>query len=130
MDESQQKTILIADDEPGQRALLEMVLSAEGYRVTAVEDGRQVLDYLKEQTPDLMILDVKMPVLSGIDVCDRVKRIKRLQHIPIIILTALKDERIQTEARLAKADAVVLKPLSGKDFRLKVKSLLSGATTE
>lgn len=121
---SDAKTILIADDLQGQRLVLDMLLSADGYRVEAVEDGREALEYLKHHTPDLAILDVNMPHVSGIDVCHRMKRVPRLKDVPVIILTVLKDERTQEEARLARADRVVLKPLEGKDFRATVRDLL------
>lgn len=117
----------MADDAQGQRLLLDMLLTADGHTVDAVEDGRAALDYLKETTPDLVILDVSMPHLSGIDVCHRLKRIPRLQHVPVVILTALSDERTQEMARFAHADAIVTKPLEGKDFRATVRELLAAS---
>lgn len=121
---SDPRTILIADDLQGQRLVLDMLLSADGYRVEAVADGREALEYLKQHTPDLVILDVNMPHVSGIDVCHRMKRVPRLKDVPVIILTVLKDERTHEAARLARADRLVLKPLEGKDFRATVRELL------
>lgn len=117
-------TILIADDQSGQRVVLDMLLSLDGYEVVAMQDGRETLAYLQNNTPDLLILDIAMPGMTGIEVCSRVKRIRRFNHVPIIILTAIKDEKILTEAKLARADKVILKPLEGKDFRDLVKDLL------
>ncbi len=115
----------MADDIEGQRLVLEMLLSADGHVVDTVEDGRAALDYLKTTTPDLVILDVAMPFVSGIDICHRMKRIPRLKDVPVIILTALKDERTREMARVARADAIVTKPLEGKDFRATVRDLLA-----
>lgn len=117
-------TILIADDENGQRVVLDMLLTLDGYNVVAKEDGRETLEYLQENTPDLIILDINMPQVSGIEVCNRIKRIRRFKDTPVIILTGLKDKRILTEARLARADRVIQKPLEGKDFRELIKDLL------
>lgn len=118
------KTILVADDIEGQRLVLDMLLSSDGHDVVTVEDGREALAYLKDHTPDLVILDVAMPFISGIDVCHRIKRVPRLKDVPVIILTVLTDERTRDMAFFAKADAVVTKPLEGKDFRATVRELL------
>ncbi|HKI57631.1 MAG TPA: response regulator [Trueperaceae bacterium] len=119
--------ILVADDAEGQRMLLEMLLSADGHEVHAAADGREALAYLKVETPDLAVLDVAMPFITGIDVCHRMKRVPRLKRVPVIILTALTDERTREMARMARADAVVPKPLEGKDFRATVTDLLAAA---
>ncbi len=116
--------ILVAEDLAGQRMVLDMLLSVEGYEVKLVEDGAEALQYLKEHTPDLAILDVKMPNVDGLDVCRRMKKVTRLKDVPVMILTALRDEATLEAARLAGADAVVLKPLEGKDFRTQVKQLM------
>lgn len=118
-------TILVADDIEGQRLLLEMLLSVDGYEIKTVSDGKEALEYLRDHTPDLAILDVKMPHVSGLQVCDRMKRIPRLRGVPVIVLTALRDEQTATEARMAQADRVVFKPLEGKDFRATVRELLA-----
>src|SRR5690625_7761339 len=97
-------SILVADDVAGQRLILEFLLSVDGYDVTTVEDGKAALEYLKGNTPDLAILDVKMPYLSGIDVCDRMKRIPRLREVPVIILTAMRDDATLQAARDSRAD--------------------------
>lgn len=109
--------------------VLEMLLSLDGYEVHSVEDGRQALEYLQHNTPQLAILDVNMPHVTGIDVCDRMKRVPRLKDVPVIILTVLRDERTDAMARMAGADSVVMKPLEGKDFRTMVRDLLQGGAT-
>lgn len=119
--------ILVADDTEGHRLLLEMLLSADGHEVHAVADGRSALEYLQRETPDLAVLDVAMPGISGIDVCHRMKSVKRLRDVPVIIVTVLKDQRTEAMARMARADAVVTKPLEGKDFRATVNEVLAAA---
>ncbi|HRP48214.1 MAG TPA: response regulator [Trueperaceae bacterium] len=118
--------VLVADDAEGQRLVLDMLLSVDGYEVITVADGREALDYLKDNTPDLAILDVQMPHLTGLEVCHRMKRIPRLKDVPVIILTAYRDDHIVTQARMAHADRIVYKPLEGKDFRATVREVLQG----
>ena len=123
-------SILVAEDLAGQRMVLDMLLSVEGYEVHLVEDGVEALEYLKENTPSLAILDVRMPRLGGLEVCARMKRVSRLKDVPVMILTALKDAATLEASRLVAADAIVYKPLEGKDFRETVKSLLQKPTAE
>jgi CheY-like chemotaxis protein len=117
-------TILVADDEPAVRNLLEMILGSDGHTVVTVVDGKEALTYLKDHTPDLIVLDINMPFMSGIDVCSRVKRIKRFQHTPVVILTAMNDQRTRDEAKGVKVDVFINKPLTGKNFRKTVQDLL------
>lgn len=122
-------TVLIADDSESIRSLLEMILSASGHEVVQVEDGRAALVYLKDHTPDLMILDVTMPFIDGIDICGRVKKISRLKATPVIILTAHTDEDSKKRALEAGADAFVNKPLSGKNLRATIEEMLEKRET-
>lgn len=102
-----------------------MLLTLDGHDVVAVSNGKEALAYLKDHTPDLAILDVHMPDVNGIDLCQRMRRVSRLKDVPVIILTALRDEKTQTMAKMAKADLVVTKPLEGKDFRATVTQVMS-----
>lgn len=120
-------TILVADDQDGHRAVMEMLLSVDGHRVVLAADGREALDYLKTNTPDLAVLDVNMPYASGIDICGRMRQVKRLREVPVIILTSLEDDRTHAEARMAGVTALVNKPLAGKNFRATVREVLAGA---
>src|SRR5690606_13151896 len=107
--------------------ILDMLLTVDGYDVQLVEDGVQALSYLKEHTPDLAILDVKMPNVDGIEVCRRMKKVSRLKSVPVMILTAMRDDATMESARLAGADTVIIKPLEGKDFRDQVRQVLGRA---
>jgi len=118
--------ILIADDQEGHRKLLDLLLSIDGYDIAMVEDGREALGWLQLNTPDLAILDVAMPFMNGIEVAERIRRVSRLKDVKVIVLTAVRDERTREAARMAKVDALVFKPLEGKDFRSVVKAVLAG----
>lgn len=117
-------TILVADDEPAIRTMLEVILSADGHEIVAVGDGKAALDYLKTHTPDVMLLDVKMPFLDGYEICSRVKRIRRLAEVPVMLLTGFDDDQTRDHAKLVGADDIVYKPLSGKNLRGRVAQLV------
>ena len=118
--------VLVADDNEGHRALVDLLLAIEGYELAMVEDGKAALEWLKDHTPALAILDVAMPQLGGLEVAERIRRIGRLKDTKIVVLTALRDAQTREGARLARADALVTKPLEGKDFRDLIKRVLAG----
>ena len=118
--------VLVAEDNAGHRALVDMLLASEGYELAMVEDGKAALEWLKDHTPALAILDVAMPQLGGLEVAERIRRIGRLKDTKIVVLTALRDAQTREGARLARADALVTKPLEGKDFRDLIKRVLAG----
>jgi len=119
------KIVLVADDDLGHLRLLELVLGAYTFEVVGVENGHDALTYLQSHTPDLMILDVNMPFMTGIDVCARARRLTRLKHVPIIIMTALTDEDTRRRAEDAGADLFLNKPLTGTDLRGAINALLA-----
>jgi CheY-like chemotaxis protein len=123
MSDASPAVILVADDQEGHLMLIEMLLSIDGHEVVTVNDGREALEWLAANTPDLAVLDVQMPFVDGIEVCRRIKAVRRLKHVPVVILTAMRDEGKLESARIAGADAIVRKPLEGKDFRATVRSL-------
>jgi len=119
------RTVLIADDDPGHLRLLELVLGAYKFDVVGVENGHDALTYLQSHTPDMMILDVNMPFMTGLDVCARARRLNRLQGVPVIIMTALNDDATRRRAEDAGADLFLNKPLTGTDLRGAINSLLA-----
>ena len=118
-------TILVADDEPAIRTMLEVILSADGHEIVAVADGKTALEYLQTHTPDVMLLDINMPYMDGFEICSRVKRIKRLRNTPVVLLTALDDDQTRDHAKLVGADDIVSKPLSGKNLRGRITHLIN-----
>lgn len=117
-------TILVADDEPAIRTMLEVILSADGHEIATVNDGKATLEYLQKNTPDAMILDINMPFMTGFEICVRVKKIKRLQHIPVMLLTARDDDQTKDYAKFVNADELVNKPVSGKQLRERIQQLI------
>lgn len=117
-------TILVADDEPAIRTMLEVILSADGHEIVTVPDGKAALDYLRDHTPDAMLLDVKMPQMNGFEICSRVKQVKRLSSAAVLLLTGFDDDQTRDHARMVGADDLVYKPLSGKNLRSRVRQLI------
>ncbi len=121
--EERRPSILVADDEPSIRQLLEVILGAH-YDVHCLDNGLEVLEYVKDHTPDLVILDVSMPGMDGLEVCSRLRRINRFLGTAILILTAENNERTKDGARLFGADAFMPKPLLARPLLTKVGELL------
>ena len=117
-------TILVADDEPAIRTMLEVILSADGHEIVTVPDGKAALDYLRDHTPDALLLDVQMPQMDGFEICSRVKRVKRLSGTAVLLLTGRDDDQTRDQARLVGADDLIYKPLSGKNLRGRVNQLI------
>jgi CheY-like chemotaxis protein len=122
--------ILVVDDDVSTRTLLELILSSGGHEVTLLNDGREALAYLKTNTPELIVIDVNMPVLDGIEVCSRIKKLPRFKSVPVIVLTSMNDAATRTRAVNAGASEIVYKPLTGKNFLQTIQSLLQPVQTE
>jgi CheY-like chemotaxis protein len=109
------KTILIADDNAAQRRFLELLLTMDGHSVKVVEDGLEALEVIQTETLALVISDIHMPYMTGIELCQEIKEIK--PTLPVVLLTSMEDEATEKLARAAKVDAFFRKPVVGKDFR-------------
>ena len=100
-----QSQVLIADDDPLLREILEYKLTAAGYAVRSVEDGRAALEQVQVQRPDVLVLDAMMPVMDGFEALRRLKDDAALSDIVVVMLTALKgDEDVVSALRLGAAD--------------------------
>jgi two-component system alkaline phosphatase synthesis response regulator PhoP len=118
------RTVLIADDEPNIVAALEYLLERNGYRVLIARNGDEALAQVAAQLPDLVLLDVMMPLKSGYEVCQRIRERPECKHIRIIMLSA-KGRDVEVNKGLAKgADLYVTKPFSTRDLLAKVRGLL------
>ncbi|KQY91370.1 histidine kinase [Brevundimonas sp. Root1423] len=121
--------ILIADDDPLLRALLVHRLSADGYEVHTAEDGGQALVAIREQQPDLIVLDALMPVMDGFELLRRIQA-DSLSDAPVIMLTALKREQdIVGALQLGAADYLV-KPFIPDELGQRVRRLLQAKGPE
>ena len=118
------KQILIADDESHIRRIMQFNLERAGYQVVATEDGKAALEAARTTHPALIILDVAMPELSGLDVCRALKRDGVLGTTPIFLLTARGQESDERAGRAAGADQFFTKPFSPKEVLEEVRKAI------
>jgi len=116
-----QARILLVDDEQAVQTLLTYPLRKEGYEVVPALDGQQALDRFAEQRFDLVVLDIMLPKLDGIEVC---RRLRTRSQVPIIMLTAKGDEIDKVVGLEVGADDYITKPFSVREFRSRVKAAL------
>jgi two-component system KDP operon response regulator KdpE len=122
-----QPRVLVVDDEPQIRRALRLVLRANGYLVTEVAAGEAALDALATAEFHLMILDLMLPDLDGVEVCRRVREWSRL---PVIVLSAHGEEEIKVRALDRGADDYVTKPFSAPELLARMRSAMRRATVE
>lgn len=116
--------VMIADDEPGVRALVRMTLDNEAYEIVEAEDGIQALRLARQLLPDLILLDVMMPGLSGLEVCAALKREGRTSGITIVMLSALAQDYDVEAGNAAGADTYFTKPFSPLQLLRRVDEVL------
>ena len=117
--------VLIADDEPNIVVSLEFMMKREGYEVLVAHDGRQALDMIRRERPNLVLLDAMMPGMSGFDVCEAVRDDEQARETRILMLTAKGRETDVARGVGAGADAYVIKPFSTRDLMQKVREMLA-----
>ena len=116
--------ILVVDDEPDILEILTFNLSAQGYKVYTASNGKKALKVADEILPHLIILDVMMPVMDGIETCERLRMDKRFQNTLIMFLSARGEDYSHVAAFDAGADDYVTKPVKPKVLMSKVKAML------
>ena len=122
-DTEEQATLLIVDDNSDIRAYLRHVLQGQ-YQVYEAEDGQKGLEVARAQVPDLIVSDVMMPVMNGLDFCQRIKEDTITSHIPVILLTARALSKHQIEGFQSGADAYITKPFSADLLLARISNLL------
>lgn len=117
-------TILLVDDEDSIQTLLTFPLERDGYRVVQARDGEEALRRFGDESVDLVVLDVMLPRLDGLEVC---KRLRSQSNVPIIMLTARGEELDKVLGLELGADDYITKPFSIREFRSRVRALLRRA---
>jgi two-component system, OmpR family, alkaline phosphatase synthesis response regulator PhoP len=120
------KKVLIADDEPNIVAAVEFLLQRSGYEVHVARNGDEALKLVESCNPDLVLLDVMMPVRSGYEVCKRIRENDASRHIKIIMLSAKGRDAEVTKGLAIGADDYVTKPFSTRDLLARIGRLLQG----
>lgn len=116
--------ILLVDDEPDILEIVSYNLRNEGYQVFTAENGKEAVQKAKKKKPDLIILDVMMPVMDGIEACEQIRKIPELDHTIITFLTARSEDYSMIAGFDAGADDYIAKPIKPRVLVSKVKSLL------
>ncbi|PLX70589.1 MAG: response regulator [Denitrovibrio sp.] len=108
--------VLIADDELRLRKVVSLHLKKSGFEVIEAGNGKQAIDIAQECMPDVIVLDVMMPEMTGLEACKALKALPELTSVPIILLTAMADSEDVKKGHEAGADAYLTKPFSPKEL--------------
>src|SRR5216117_573075 len=126
---SEKSRVLVVDDEPQITRVLRTVLTSQGYQVRTAAEGESALANFKEWRPELVITDLYMPHMDGVELC---RRIRALSAVPIIVLSVKGEERTKVEALDSGADDYVTKPFGIDELLARVRAALrrSGAESD
>lgn len=119
-------TILVAEDEMIMLKTIELRLKKDGFNVIATQDGMEALRKIEESSPDLIITDIMMPFLSGLEIIESVRK-KMGRKTPIIVLSAMGQENVVLEAFQLGADDYITKPFSPNELSMRVKRYIPSA---
>ena len=120
------RNILVVDDEAQITRVLKTTLSSQGYGIRTASDGEEALQLMKGWAPDLIVTDLRMPNMDGLELC---RRIRAESRIPIIVLSVKGEETIKVEALDAGADDYITKPFSVNELLARVRAALRRAST-
>lgn len=121
---NKEQKILLVDDEPDILEFLSYNLKKEGYRVSTANNGKEALRLAKEEHPDLIIIDVMMPDMDGIETCSQIRELPELKNVLIVFLTARSEEYSQIAGFDAGADDYINKPIKPRLLVSRIKALL------
>ncbi len=118
------RQILIVDDEPENLVFLEAILGMEGYQIRKAHNGREAVDSVNESLPDLVVMDVGMPIMDGFEACQIIKEGHREDFVPVILLTGFSDEASHVRGLDSGADEYLIKPPQREEFLARVRAML------
>lgn len=118
------KKILIVDDEADVLEVVEMLLASEGFDIITAENGLKALEVLETEIPDLVLLDIMMPELDGVEACKRMRKIPEMKSVPIVMFSAKLSPVDKKESFNAGADGFITKPFNARGFISGIKTYL------
>ena len=116
------QTILVVDDDPGMREILRCILTSDGFEVVSVSRGDEVLAQIESALPDVVLLDVSLPGMGGIEVCRRIQADPRTVHMPVLLLTSDRRRETRLDGIAAGARDFLLKPVDRPDLLVRVRN--------
>jgi two-component system OmpR family response regulator len=123
-----QKKILIVDDDPSIREILSTQLARLNFHTAAAADGKEAVELFKAEKPDLILMDMMMPVMDGLAACQKIRALeKKGRRVPILFLTARDTHHDQISSTLCGGDEFITKPISLQELRERVESALANA---
>ena len=123
-----QKKKLIVDDDPSIREILSTQLSRLSFQTAAAADGKEAVELFKSEKPDLVLMDMMMPVLDGLAACQKIRALeKKGTRVPILFLTARDTRHDQISSALSGGDEFITKPISLQELRERVEAALAHA---
>ncbi len=122
------KIVLVVEDEPDIASVLKIRLESKGFEVLTASDGREGLSLIREAFPDIVLLDILMPGMNGLQLCSILRTEERLKCIPVVMLTARAGEQAREESMSAGADAYFSKPYDWERLYSSIKEFLNPAS--
>ena len=113
--------ILVAEDNPANRELIREILEVQGYEVLEAVNGLEALEQIEENLPDLVLMDIQMPLIDGLEAVSKLRRDERFSKLPVIALTAYAMSGDEEKALMAGFDAYLPKPMDVKQLLLYVQ---------
>ena len=120
------RRVLIADDEQDIKDVMQLFLESQGYEVETAYDGLDALDRIKTWQPDVVLLDIMMPVMDGIAVCRKIRSDEATKNVAVIMVSAASKREKEGEAYQAGADGYILKPFEPGDLSAVIERVLTG----
>ena len=124
------RTILVVDDFDDTRLLLRTWLEKKGFRVVEAENGNQAVAKAEDERPDLIIMDVEMPEMDGLSATRKIRKLKQLEGVPVLAVSAYGAEQYRREALAAGCNEYVSTPFEPDDLEKLIRSLISGEKPE
>ena len=118
------KKILIVDDEPDILRAAKVRLISFGYEAMTAGDGKEAIDLIIKDMPDLILLDLRLPRMNGDEICAKLKSDERFRHIPIIIFTASSDANTSKKVKESGADGYLIKPFAPEELLQTIKKFI------
>lgn len=116
--------VLVVDDDDGLRQLMRMILRREGFEVIEAVNGLEALAHARDCDPTVILLDVMMPGMDGLDVCRHLKSDQRFDGVPVIFVTAIDDIQYRNESLQLGADDCIKKPIGPRDLVARVRGVM------